>query len=347
MLLRTGLWVVILAATIWLLVVGRGLLLPLVLGLVVWYMVDAAADSFEKLHFGRHRLPRWTAVVAAIACIAVFFWFLGTVIGRNIKAVLAAAPDYETRLETMLHRGAQLLGFEQMPTLPEMFARINLVDLIGDVAGALANVVGMIGVVLVYAAFFLVEQIYFGRKLQALFPDPARLARVRDVLDRISADIHRYIQIKSALAAMTCAVGYAVMTLVGVDFAGFWAVLIFFLYFIPTLGSIVAIAAPALLTLVQFATLTPFLIVLLVFGPVQILMANAVEPAIMGRSLNLSPLVIIGSLMLWGTIWGVIGMFLCVPIMVVLMIVLANFEQTRPIAILLSANGEVPRPAVD
>ena len=176
---------------------------------------------------------------------------------------------------------------------------------------------------------------------------PARLARVRDVLDRISADIHRYIQIKSALAAMTCAVGYAVMTLVGVDFAGFWAVLIFFLYFIPTLGSIVAIAAPALLTLVQFATLTPFLIVLLVFGPVQILMANAVEPAIMGRSLNLSPLVIIGSLMLWGTIWGVIGMFLCVPIMVVLMIVLANFEQTRPIAILLSANGEVPRPAVD
>jgi AI-2 transport protein TqsA len=133
------------------------------------------------------------------------------------------------------------------------------------------------------------------------------------------------------------------MSVVGVDFAAFWAVLIFFFYYIPTVGSILAILAPALLTLVQFESLTPFLIVLGVFGPFQVLMANAVEPAIMGRSLNLSPLVIIVSLMFFGTIWGVIGMFLCVPIMVVAMIVLANFDQTRPVAILLSANGNVPR----
>jgi predicted PurR-regulated permease PerM len=76
-------------------------------------------------------------------------------------------------------------------------------------------------------------------------------------------------------------------------------------------------------------------------GITQISMANIVEPAILGRSLNLSPFVIILSLMVWGTIWGVIGMFLCVPIMVILMIVLANFEQTRPVAVLLSADGRI------
>jgi AI-2 transport protein TqsA len=82
--------------------------------------------------------------------------------------------------------------------------------------------------------------------------------------------------------------------------------------------------------------------VLLVFGTIQIVTANVIEPAIMGRSLNLSPLVVIVSLVVWGTIWGVVGMFLCVPIMVVAMIVLAQFETTRPVAVLLSADGHIP-----
>ena len=138
------------------------------------------------------------------------------------------------------------------------------------------------------------------------------------------------------------ALAYAVMAWIGVDFAGFWAVMVFFFYFIPTIGSILAIMAPALLTLVQFDHLTPFLIVLLVIGTIQIVMANAIEPAIMGRSLNLSPLVVIVSLMVWGTMWGVVGMFLCVPITVVGLIVLAQFETTRPIAVLLSSDGRIP-----
>jgi AI-2 transport protein TqsA len=343
-LLRAALWIVVIAAATWLLVVGRGLLLPLVLGLVLWYMVDAVADFFERLRIAGQRLNRALALTAAIISLGLLFWVLGTVIGRNIAAVVAAAPAYEQRLEGLLRRAGGLVGIDQFPTLSEVFDRINLAALIGDVAGAVASVVGMTGIVVVYAIFFLVEQLHFDKKLSALFTDRARESNVRQVLERISDDIRRYVRIKTMLAVVTCAIGYAVMSAVGLDFAGFWAVLIFFLYYIPTVGSILAIVAPTLLTLVQFESLTPFLIVLLVFGPIQVLMANAVEPAIMGRSLNLSPLVIIVSLMLWGTIWGVIGMFLCVPIMVVLMIVLANFEQTRPIAILLSANGIVPRP---
>jgi predicted PurR-regulated permease PerM len=67
-----------------------------------------------------------------------------------------------------------------------------------------------------------------------------------------------------------------------------------------------------------------------------------IEPALLGRSLNLSPLVVIVSLVVWGTIWGVVGMFLCVPITVVMLIVLAHFETTRPVAVLLSADGKIP-----
>ena len=91
---------------------------------------------------------------------------------------------------------------------------------------------------------------------------------------------------KSTLAVATAAFAYTVMASVGVDFAAFWAVMVFFFYYIPTVGSILAIAAPAILTLVQFDHLTPFLIVLLVFGTIQIVTANMVEPTIMGRTLT-------------------------------------------------------------
>jgi AI-2 transport protein TqsA len=177
-----------------------------------------------------------------------------------------------------------------------------------------------------------------------MFGTRGQEAWLRSVLEQIDRDIRIYLRIKTTLAVATAVLAYVVMAAVGVDFAGFWAVMVFFFYYIPTVGSILAILAPALLTLVQFDHLTPFLVVLLVIGTIQIVMANVIEPAIMGRSLNLSPLVVIISLVVWGTIWGVVGMFLCVPIMVVLLIVFAHFETTRPLAILLSAEGQIPAP---
>jgi AI-2 transport protein TqsA len=214
------------------------------------------------------------------------------------------------------------------------------------VAAATASVVSVAGIVLIYAGFLFVEQVQFRRKLAILLGGGPHQARVRSVLEQIDRDIRVYVRIKTTLATITSALAYAVMAWVGVDFAGFWAVMVFFFYFIPTVGSILAITAPALLTLVQFDHLTPFFIVLLVFGTIQIVTANVIEPAIMGRSLNLSPLVVIVSLMVWGTIWGVVGMFLCVPIMVVLLIVLAHFDTTRPVAVLLSADGRIPESAM-
>jgi len=132
-----------------------------------------------------------------------------------------------------------------------------------------------------------------------------------------------------------------VLHFVGVDFASFWAVLIFLLNFIPTIGSIIATAFPSVLTLVQFDTLGPFVITITILSAIQFCIGSLVEPKLMGNRLNLSPIVILLSLGLWGSIWGIPGMFLCVPITVILMIVCSYFPDTRPIAVLLSGNGKV------
>ena len=341
---RAALWAIVVAATIYLLVAGRGLLLPFVLGLVLWYMVDALADAFEQPRIGRLRLPRPVALLAAVCVMGGLLWVVGRTIGRNISAVAAAAPNYERRLQILINEGARLVGVDQAPTLGELFDRISLADTLSSLATAAASVVSVAGIVLIYAGFLFVEQVRFRRKLAIILGAGGHQEQVLAVLDRIDRDIRVYIRIKTTLAVATAAFAYTVMAWVGVDFAAFWAVMVFFFYYIPTVGSILAIAAPAVLALVQFDHLTPFLVVLLVFGTIQIVTANVVEPTIMGRTLNLSPLVVIVSLVVWGTIWGVVGMFLCVPIMVVALIVLAQFKTTRPLAVLLSADGRIPEP---
>jgi predicted PurR-regulated permease PerM len=325
-------------------VAGRDLLLPFVLALALWYMVDALADAFERPPGVAFRLPRPLALVAAFLVMGGLVWVVGRTISRNVTAVAAAAPNYEGRLQNLIDQGATLVGVEHAPTLNELFDRISLADTLSGVATAAASVVSVAGIVLIYAGFLFVEQIRFRRKLAIMFGEGEQQARLRSVLEQIDRDIRIYLRIKTTLAVATSALAYIVMAWVGVDFAGFWAVMVFFFYYIPTVGSILAIVAPAVLTLVQFDHLTPFLIVLLVIGTIQVVMANVIEPAVMGRSLNLSPLVVIASLMVWGTIWGVVGMFLCVPIMVVMLIVLAHFDVTRPVAVLLSADGRIPEP---
>jgi AI-2 transport protein TqsA len=341
---RAALWAIVIAATMYLLVAGRGLLLPFVLGIVLWYMVDALADAFEHPRFGRLRLPRPLALAAAVCLMGSLLWVVGRTIGRNVSAVIAAAPNYERRLQNLINEGARLVSVEQAPTIDELFDRISLADTLSSIATAAASVVSVAGIVVIYAGFLFVEQVRFRRKLAIVLGSGENQKRMQAVLDQIDRDIRVYIRIKTTLAVITSALAYSVMATVGVDFAAFWAVMVFFFYYIPTVGSILAIVAPALLALVQFDDLTPFLIVLLVFGTIQVVTANVVEPAIMGSTLNLSPLVVIVSLMVWGTIWGVVGMFLCVPITVVSLIVLAQFETTRPIAVLLSADGRIPEP---
>ena len=145
--------------------------------------------------------------------------------------------------------------------------------------------------------------------------------------------------IKILTSSLTGILSYAFLSFVGVDFAGVWGLLIFLLNFIPTVGSIVATIFPVLIAVAQFEGITMPLVVLLGIMSLQICIGQILEPRFMGKSFNLSPIIIILNLALWNTIWGVWGMFLCVPLLIITTIVLAHFPQTRSIAVMLSSDG--------
>jgi len=131
------------------------------------------------------------------------------------------------------------------------------------------------------------------------------------------------------------------MKWVQLDFAEFWALLIFFLNYIPNIGAMVATAFPVALALIQFDSWEPFIEITSGIVAIQFIVGNFLEPRLLGKSLNLSTLVILFALALWGSLWGIIGMFLSVPITVMMMIIFAHFDVTRPIAILLSQDGYI------
>jgi predicted PurR-regulated permease PerM len=168
-----------------------------------------------------------------------------------------------------------------------------------------------------------------------------RAQRTRLAIDRAVERIEIYIRVKTFVSALTAALSYAVMWLFEINYASFWALIIFLLNYIPNIGSILAVTFPTVLTLAQFADPVVTLTVGGILTALQFTIGNIVEPRLMGTSLNLSPFVIILSLAVWGSIWGVAGMFLCVPLTMILLILLSQFPQSRPIAVLLSGNGRL------
>ncbi|HYT94535.1 MAG TPA: AI-2E family transporter, partial [Gemmataceae bacterium] len=160
--------------------------------------------------------------------------------------------------------------------------------------------------------------------------------RILAVVDRITASIEQYIAVMAYVSLLAGVLVTIALWLFGVPYALFWGILTFALNFIPYLGSLIATVLPVVLTLVDSQSLGMTLAVLIVLVVIQNGIGYLIQPRLAGNRLDLSPLVIILSLAFWGTIWGIAGMILAVPLVVVIKTILQHIPQTKPIATLLS-----------
>jgi predicted PurR-regulated permease PerM len=325
----------------YLLVVAKSILVPFVIAVLAWYLVNAMATVSRRLRIRGRVLPAFVRFAIALLVVALLSWLVIDLVISNIGQVIAAAPSYERNLRLALEKAADWIGLEEAPQVSELLQGGHLTVVIRNVAWSVTGILGSLGTVAIYLVFLLLEQHSFGKKLVALIPDADRAARVRHILERIGADIQSYIWLKTVMSVLTAGGSYVVMKIVGVDLAAFWALVIFGLNYIPYIGSWLGVIFPTLLALVQFDRLGPFFTTAAGLSVVQFTFGSIVEPKIMGSGLNLSPVVMLLSLAVWGLIWGVVGLFLAVPLMVVAMIVCSQFDATRPIAILMSAHGEL------
>ncbi|MCY4394653.1 MAG: AI-2E family transporter [Rhodospirillaceae bacterium] len=324
------------------LVVGRDFLVPFVVAVAIWYLMIALKESFKQsAKYTRVPVPDAIAMVLAIAATVLAITLIVVLINSSISGVIASIPKYQDRINDIIGNSLKLVGYEGENPLREFIANLRPQEYVSRAAGAIGGLVQDMGLIIVYVLFLLLETWTFGRKLNALARTDTHRENLRLAIREIGEDINTYMRIKTWLSAAVAVLCYAAMKAAGVDFAEFWAVLFFLLNYIPTIGAILALFFPAVLMIVQFTSVPLIVSVIVVLIAIPTVINNFVEPRMMGRSLNLSSLVIIMSLILWGSIWGIIGMFLCVPIMVILNIVLAKFDSTRPLAVMLSANGRI------
>jgi len=340
-LLNGVLWAAVVVTTLVVMREGKDLFIPLVIAFVAVYLITILSRLAQRIEINRYHLPSAVTMILSFAFIFGVGYALFKLIAENALLVAEAAPGYQTRLIQLQRDLFASVGVAEPMEAREVIRSIDLQSAFTTVASTLAGVLGRVSLVFLYSLFILIELRFLQAKLNALIPDNGRRSTVMLVLKRIDADIHKYLGVKTCISLITALLSYLLMRLVGLDFAEFWAVLIFVLNFIPTLGSIAATILPTLLAAVQFTSLGPFLAVGIGITAIQQTLGSIIEPNLMGETLNISPLVVFGSLILWGYIWGIVGMFLCVPITVVIVIVMSNFESTRWVAILLSKTGQI------
>lgn len=320
---------------------ARDLFIPFAVALMVWYVINASADGIQRLKLGDWRPGRGLALAVTLGVMILGVKLVVDLVSGNVVNVAREAPAYAQNIQRIAEVITGWFGLPEIPTLKDLLREINVASWITALASALSNFAGKFGLVLVYVIFLLVAQGSFAQKMRALFPEPVRRARVQTMIARVQREIQRYIWIKTLVSVLTGAISYAVLAAVGVDFASFWAVVIFMLNYIPNIGSILGVVFPAALTLVQFNTPGPFLIVAVGLGAIQFLIGNVLEPRLQGKSMGLDPVALLLALIAWGMMWGVVGMFLSVPLTVIIMIILAQFEGGRAIAILMSSDGDL------
>ena len=305
-------------------------------------------DSFARVL--RRRLP-WvgdaTAMPTAILLSLLLFGGAVFVVADNAASLVAKLISYTPRLDELLARAAGAVDAASVPTVKGLMAQLSPSKYLGEVAKAVQTFASKSVFILIYLGFILASRRTFERKMISLSNSRTERNGAGEIFTRIRDGVEQYLWVQTLTGMIIGLASWIVMAIIGLDNAVFWAFLIFIASFVPILGGAVGILAPPLFALVQFPTLWQAAVLIGVLQSIHFTVGNVILPRLQGDNLNIDPVVVLLSLAFWGAIWGVAGMFLSTPLTVVIMVICAQFEGSRAVAVLLSANGQPgkPRPA--
>jgi predicted PurR-regulated permease PerM len=334
--------------------IGRGVLIPFVVAGFLCFLIFTLKENIRRVPVVGRYMPDWVGYVFAFVLIGGGMVLFVEIIRSNVEALLTAWPSYDQKLRGLAQDA--ITFFRTIDFLPkELLGGVEQIQqsaldlirpLLSQAAGSLksltSNFLTFITVFL-YLIFMLIERGRIFKKISLLGANDSQRRVINETIADIAVMVRQYITVKTVSNLVTATISYVIMLIIGVQFAGFWALLIFVLNYIPIFGAASAITLPVLLCLVQpdgGGVRMALIAAVSLIGAEQV-MSNGIEPRIVGRTLNLSPLIILFSLGIWGSLWGFAGLLLSVPITVTVMIILSQFSSTRPLAILMSDNGEI------
>lgn len=286
-----------------------------------------------------HKVPKSLAVLLTLIMLILIFVGFGFAVGGSVRGFTDKADEYQKNLVALVKSLDQFLnpfGLQVSSESVIEFLKNNVFDIIRNTLSQVASFISNIILVLLTILFVLYEAAGFSQKLERAI---GHKRESKGRIHKIQRDIQQYLLVKTAVSLATgLLVGFS-LALIGLDFPVLWGLLAFLFNYVPTLGSIIAAVPPILLAVIQLGS-GRTIAVAAVFIAVNLIVGNLVEPALMGRRLGLSALVVFLSLIFWGYVWGPFGMILSVPLTMIIKILLENTEDLRWIAILLGSGKE-------
>lgn len=285
-------------------------------------------------------IPSSIAVLIVMACLITILILIGAQIGSSFSSFTNELPMLQTRIREQVVELCSFLTSKGIAVTEEIFLEyINPEAVMGLTAGLLSgmsSVLSDVVLILLTVTFMLLEISSYPKKIRVILGDPEQSF---PKFTQFIADMKRYMVLKTLINLVTGILIAVWMQILGVKFPILWGFLAFLLHYIPSIGSIIAAIPAALLALVQLGVGSALLVIVgnLLVGFV---VGNVIEPKLMGLKLGLSTLVVILSLIFWGSLLGLIGAILCIPLTMALKFASENNSSTKWIAVLLGSEND-------
>lgn len=333
--------IIAIAVSLFLLKALSALLIPFAIALLLFFMSTGFLRVIQKLNISKLILIPGIS----LSLFSLIFTF-GLILFSSTKEFIVLAPSYASRFSTLFEQLLQrIFPLHDKQSLLEQIDWSMLIkpvsNLLSSSFSSFALFFGNLLLIVIILTFMLAGRNSFMNRLGSAY-SKGQADTISQFLRSIENKISLFLLIKTIISAATAILCSVVMLIAGLDLAIFFGFLIFILNFIPNLGSIVASLCPIMMAFLQFGFSMTFVLLSLSIMVIQFVVGNVIEPRITGIGLNISPLVIIFSLLLWGWLWGIMGMMLAAPMTSVLQIIFSHFEKTRPLATLISARAPAP-----
>jgi len=318
---------------------AQSLIVPFLLSIFI-----AIISSPLLFWLRRKKIPMGISLVLVIAGILGIGLLIGVLVGTSLNDFSQNLPLYQERLQEAVSEVSNLLGKIGLPLSDKMFLKYvdpgAAMGLASTMLASIGNMLSNAFLIFLTVIFILLEAASFPAKLYSAFGSSKMSMKN---FDNFTANINRYMVIKTWMSLGTGVLVTIWLAILGVDYPVLWGLLVFMFNYVPNIGSIIAAVPAILLAFIQLGTMTAILVAV-GYIAFNVIIGNVIEPRFMGRGLGLSTLIVFLSLIFWGWVLGPLGMVLSIPLTMTLKIALSSREETMWISTLLGS-GSLQQPA--
>ncbi|EON13261.1 MULTISPECIES: AI-2E family transporter [Pandoraea] len=313
----------------------RPVLIPFFLAILLRILISGIVSVVVRL---LPRAPKWLILVATAAIVGFTAYSIFIITLQGISDLIQQSPDLPAQLDRLIRSAA--VGFGRKFDLATVIGLIDLPKLEHSLAAWVGNAVSMAFLTLMFLVFMLLGAMTNTEpKILRITTSEARANSQRIVLNKIVHGVQAYLISQTAINLAIAVISALVFRIAELPNTAFWAVTVFFLAFMPVVGPFVASVVPALFAALHSDSITvPLGVFVLTLSIFQIA-HNLVLPKLQAKSTNTDPLVGLFALGIWTLVWGVPGAILSTPLTVLVMVIAAQFESSRWLAILISHDG--------